>query len=295
MAVRKAVFPVAGLGTRFLPATKANPKEMLPIVDKPLIQYAVEEAVSAGIKELIFVTSSTKRAIEDHFDSNFELEAKLAEKQRHELLNLVQEILPNNVQCCYVRQKSPLGLGHAVLCAKEIVGDEAFAVLLADDLIDAPGGCLTQMQKVYEEKNNSVVAVEKISPEDSTKYGVIGVGESNDKIHDVIRIVEKPQPEKAPSNFGVVGRYILTPQIFSILENTSSGAGGEIQLTDAIEELIQSETVSSLNFDGVRYDCGSKIGYLDATITYALKHPELAQDFTTLLKNKVTLLNKEMI
>lgn len=288
MSITKAVFPVAGMGTRFLPATKANPKEMLPIVDKPLIQYAVEEAVAAGIKELIFVTSSAKRAIEDHFDSNFELESKLAEQGKDELLSIVQDILPEGVNCCYVRQRMPLGLGHAVLCAKEVVGNEAFAVLLADDLIDAPQGCLKQMLQAHNDHaQSSIIAVETIKPQDSKKYGVVQVGaDETVTIRKVQDIVEKPEPSKAPSDWGVVGRYILTPKIFSLLETTQRGQGGEIQLTDAIAELLKFEDVYAQRFDGKRYDCGSKLGYLDATLNFALKHPEVGEAFRELLQQR---------
>lgn len=282
--VRKAVFPVAGMGTRFLPATKATPKEMLPIVDKPLIQYAVEEAIAAGIKELIFVTSSTKRAIEDHFDSNFELESKLEEQQKYDLLKLVQEILPVGVNCCYVRQKSPLGLGHAVLCAREVVGSEPFAVLLADDLIDAQPGCLTQMLEAHEQYKCSIIATQTIDLKDSDKYGMVDVIESNSREKKLNSIIEKPKPEQAPSNLGVVGRYVLTPRIFDLLATTTKGAGGEIQLTDAISDLLTYENVYAQQFDGRRYDCGSKIGYLEATFNFALKHPELGVEVKQLLE-----------
>lgn len=294
MKVTKAIFPVAGLGTRFLPATKANPKEMLPIVDKPLIQYAVEEAVAAGITELIFVTNSTKRAIEDHFDSNFELEATLKERGQLELLSIVREILPEGVTCAYVRQKSPQGLGHAVLCAKQLVSNEPFAVLLADDLID--GGsepCLKQMVDQFATMQKSIIAVQKIDPEETFKYGVVDVDTSEDKLVAIRNIVEKPKPKAAPSNLGVVGRYILTPRIFTLLQNTHKGSGGEIQLTDAIAQLLKEETAYAYQFEGKRYDCGTKLGYLEATMVYALKHPELAQDFRkyleTILKQKETI------
>lgn len=285
MKVTKALFPVAGLGTRFLPATKANPKEMMPIVDKPLIQYAVEDALAAGITELIFVTSSSKRAIEDHFDSNFELESNLLERGKLDLLEVVQDILPTGVSCAYIRQKSPQGLGHAVLCAKQLLSNEPFAVLLADDLID--GGkqsCLQQMLKVFEQTHSSVIAVEKIAPQDTKKYGVVDVESTQEAVAKIRSIIEKPDPQNAPSNLGVVGRYILTPAIFDMLESTSQGSGGEIQLTDAIAKLLKQETVMTLQFQGKRYDCGSKIGYLEATLAYALKHPEVSADFQSLLK-----------
>jgi UTP--glucose-1-phosphate uridylyltransferase len=285
MKVTKAVFPVAGLGTRFLPATKANPKEMMPVVDKPLIQYAVEEAVAAGITELIFVTSSSKRAIEDHFDSNFELESSLLERGKHELLEIVRGILPEGVSCAYIRQKSPQGLGHAVLCAKRLVSNEPFAVLLADDLIDGgDSSCLQQMVEVFNHSQSSVIAVEKIAKSESKKYGVVDLGGSQQRIANIKAIVEKPHPDKAPSNLGVVGRYILTPRIFGLLEQTTEGSGGEIQLTDAIAKLLDEQPVQALQFLGKRYDCGSKLGYLEATIAYALKHPELAVEFKECLQ-----------
>lgn len=285
--ITKAIFPVAGLGTRFLPATKANPKEMLPIVDKPLIQYAVEEAVAAGITELIFVTSSSKRAIEDHFDSNFELEVTLQERGKQDLLDIVKGILPEGVSCAYIRQKSPQGLGHAVWCAKQLVMNEPFAVLLADDLID--GGersCLKQMVDKFAQNPTSIVAVQKISPDETHKYGVVDVPNADAPYTPLRGIVEKPQTADAPSNLGVVGRYILTPRIFDLLERTVKGSGGEIQLTDAIAKLLYEEEVSAYRFNGKRYDCGSKMGYLEATIAYALKHPELADDFKRFLDQR---------
>ncbi len=279
MKITKAVFPVAGLGTRFLPVTKANPKEMLPIVDKPLIQYAVEEAVSAGVRELIFVTSSSKRAIEDHFDSNFELEASLQEQGKQELLNIVKSILPEGISCAYIRQKSPQGLGHAVLCAKPLITNEAFAVLLADDLIDGKKLCLQQMVEEFAEVQASIIAVQRVLPEETKKYGIVDVDLQAQKLRDIRGIIEKPASEAAPSNLGVVGRYILTPRIFTLLQQTHQGSGGEIQLTDAIAKLLVEEKVYAYLFDGKRYDCGSKLGYLQATVAYALKHPELADDF----------------
>lgn len=291
MKVIKAVFPVAGLGTRFLPATKANPKEMMPIVDKPLIQYAVEEAVAAGITELIFVTNSSKRAIEDHFDSNYELESNLLERGKFELLDIVRDILPEGVSCAYIRQKSPQGLGHAVLCAKQLVSNEPFAVLLADDLID--GGkkpCLKQMIDAFHEKQSSIVAVQKIPRAETKKYGVVDVDTVAEPLRAIRGIVEKPNPDVAPSNLGVVGRYILTPRIFSYLEKTTRGSGGEIQLTDAIAGLLNDEPVHALQFRGKRYDCGTKLGYLEATIGYALKHPEIAEDFKRSLREWIECL-----
>lgn len=288
MKVTKAIFPVAGLGTRFLPATKANPKEMMPIVDKPLIQYAVEDAIAAGITELIFVTSSSKRAIEDHFDSNFELEFNLLERGKKDLLNLVKDILPEGVSCAYIRQKSPRGLGHAVLCAKQLISNEPFAVLLADDLIDGnERTCLQQMMSVFEQTQTSVIAVEKIAPSKTKKYGIVDVVSTNTHVCAIRGIVEKPSQDKAPSDLGVVGRYILTPSIFTFLENTAIDSGGEIQLTDAIAKLLEIEPVNAFQFRGKRFDCGSKLGYLQATIAYALKHPELAEDFEVILREFV--------
>ncbi|MGD9591542.1 MAG: UTP--glucose-1-phosphate uridylyltransferase GalU [Candidatus Berkiella sp.] len=282
--VTKAIFPVAGLGTRFLPATKANPKEMLPIVDKPLIQYAVEEAISAGITELIFVTSSSKRAIEDHFDTNFELEHRLSSQGKSELLDMVQKIVPKGVDCIYVRQPQALGLGHAVLCARQVVGNNPFAVLLADDLIDGTTPCLKQMLNVYHETNASVIAVEKIAPNDSDKYGIIAVDNDWHGQGYIKSIVEKPKPSEAPSNLAVVGRYILSARTFDHLACLPPGRGGEIQLTDAIANLLKQEKAMGLLFDGIRYDCGSKLGYMQATITLGLRHPELGADFKAYLK-----------
>ncbi len=285
-AIKKAVFPVAGLGTRFLPATKANPKEMLPVVDKPLIQYAAEEAVHAGIKELIFVTSSSKRAIEDHFDKNYELESELEKKGKHELLQIVQEVVPSDVTCVYVRQPEALGLGHAVLCAQPIVGNEPFAVILADDLISCGGNSvLGQMISVYNDRNASILGVEEVPHEDTDKYGIVDPEEVNGRITLVRNIVEKPAPADARSNLAVVGRYNLTQAIFDHLETIPRGAGGEIQLTDAIQELLGSESVMAYRFEGKRYDCGSKLGYLQATVEYALKHPDLREDFLEYLES----------
>lgn len=284
-SVRKAVFPVAGMGTRFLPATKANPKEMLPVVDKPLIQYAAEEAVAAGCEQLIFVTSSSKRAIEDHFDKNFELETKLGENGKHHLLSVVQGILPDGISCAYVRQSEALGLGHAVLCARDVVGDEPFAVILADDLIDAPdGGCLAQMTALFKEQGNSILGVEHIDPKETDKYGIVDTSSIEARLGRIDGIVEKPKPEDAPSALAVVGRYVLTPRIFDHLENTERGAGGEIQLTDAIAKLMAEEQVMAYEFNGKRFDCGSKLGYLQATVEYALKHPGLGEGFKAYLK-----------
>lgn len=281
--VSKAIFPVAGLGTRFLPATKASPKEMLPIVDKPLIQYVVEEAVRAGITELVFVTSSSKRAIEDHFDTNYELEQRLLQQGKSELLEMVQNIVPKGVDCIYVRQPQALGLGHAVLCARQVIGEHPFAVLLADDLIDAPSSCLEQMMHTYHKTNASVIAVQKIPPQDSEKYGVVDVDKNGSIEVKIKAIVEKPKPSEAPSNYGVVGRYLLMPEIFNHLAKIPPGRGGEIQLTDAIARLLKEQTVVALEFEGIRYDCGSKLGYMQAMITLGLKHPELGADFKAFL------------
>lgn len=286
--IRKAVFPVAGMGTRFLPATKANPKEMLPIVDKPLIQYAVEEAVAAGVTELIFITSSSKRSIEDHFDSNFELEQKLALAGKAELVDVVRNVLPKGVRCAYLRQPDALGLGHAVLCAKSLVGDEPFALLLADDLIDSsPQSCLEQMMAIYNESAANVLAVQQIPLIETCKYGVVALETKLNPFAKVSNIVEKPLPQDAPSNFGVVGRYILNPSIFSYLEQTPEGTGGEIQLTDALAKLLINEPLYALQFAGIRYDCGSKLGYVQATVAYALKHTEIAKDFQTYLTSLI--------
>ncbi|HEY5790077.1 MAG TPA: UTP--glucose-1-phosphate uridylyltransferase GalU [Gammaproteobacteria bacterium] len=287
--IRKAVFPVAGLGTRFLPATKANPKEMLPIVDKPLIQYAVEEAVAAGADELIFVTSSSKRAIEDHFDRNFELESELQRKGKQDLLRIVRGVVPTGVTCVYVRQPEALGLGHAVLCARGLVGNEPFAVILADDLIDGQGTpCLKQMAGVYARERCSVLAVEEVDPNETDRYGIVESQPLDARRSEIRGIVEKPKPSEAPSNLAVVGRYILTPRIFGMLERVTPGAGGEIQLTDAIAALLAEERILGYRFSGQRFDCGSKLGYLVATVEYALQHPELHADFCAFLKERAS-------
>ena len=281
--IKKCVFPVAGMGTRFLPATKASPKEMLPIVDKPLIQYAVEEAVEAGCTEMVFITGRNKRSIEDHFDKAYELETELELRQKDKLLAHVRDILPSNITCMYIRQTEALGLGHAVLCAQAAVGNEPFAVILADDLIDAPKGALKQMVDVYNQSGNSVLGVETIDPSQTGSYGIVEV-EKLKSYQRVVNIVEKPKPEEAPSNLAVVGRYILTPRIFDLLTNLPRGAGGEIQLTDGIARLLDHEFVLAHAFDGKRYDCGSKLGYLEATVAYGLKHPETGEQFKELLK-----------
>lgn len=280
MRIRKAVFPVAGLGTRFLPATKASAKEMLPVVDKPLIQYAVAEAVSAGAEELVFITGRSKNSIMDHFDKAYELENELEERGKTKLLELVQEILPPGITCIFIRQAEALGLGHAVLCAWPAVGDEDFFVILADDLIDGKlRPCLAQMHRVYQEYGTSVLACEQVPHEEIGSYGVVDVKPVGPGLGEIKKIVEKPKPEDAPSNLAVVGRYILTPRIFKILQRTQAGSGGEIQLTDAISQMMQEQTVLAYEFDGKRYDCGSKLGYLKANVEYALKHPEVGEDF----------------
>ena len=285
--IRKAIFPVAGMGTRFLPATKANPKEMLPIVDKPLIQYAAEEAVDAGIEELVFVTGRSKRSIPDHFDKAYELEAELEAKGKTKMLEVVKNILPAGISCIYIRQAEALGLGHAVLCGKPVVGAEPFAVILADDLIDSSAnGCLKQMVEIYERESSGVIGVQKVPQEAVGSYGVISGDQVNDNLWRISDIVEKPKPEEAPSNIAVVGRYILDASIFKILEETEVGAGAELQLTDAIANQIKQRSVYAYEFEGRRYDCGSKLGYLQATVEYGMKHPEIGSEFTSYLKGK---------
>ncbi|MBW9258271.1 MAG: UTP--glucose-1-phosphate uridylyltransferase GalU [Candidatus Thiodiazotropha sp. (ex. Lucinisca nassula)] len=284
--IRKAVFPVAGMGTRFLPATKANPKEMLPVVDKPLIQYAAEEAEEAGVSSLVFVTGRNKRSIPDHFDKAYELESELKEAGKTALLQKVQNVLPEDVSCIYLRQSEALGLGHAVLCAEPVVADEPFAVILADDLIRGDGGvgALEQMAQIYERYQCSVILVEEVPQEETGKYGIVEVEDDDGETATITSIVEKPKPEEAPSNLGVVGRYILTPRIFSLIKETGRGAGGEIQLTDAIAELLKYEKVRAYRVKGKRYDCGSKLGYLEATVELGLAHEELGDDFKDYLK-----------
>ncbi|MDQ2070155.1 UTP--glucose-1-phosphate uridylyltransferase GalU [Natronospira bacteriovora] len=282
--IRKAVFPVAGLGTRFLPATKASPKEMLPVVDKPLVQYAVEEAVEAGVDTIIFVTGRNKRPIPDHFDRAYELENELMKKGKHDRLQAVRDVIPDHVDCVYIRQAEALGLGHAVLCARNIVGNEPFYVVLADDLVHNGGkGCLAQMGEQFDQLGHSLIGVQQIPQEHSNKYGIVAGDKVSDQLRRLNRIVEKPAPENAPSNWGVIGRYALTPRIFHHLENTPRGAGNEIQLTDAIDALQQEEAVYAYNFHGKRYDCGDKLGYLEATVEMALKHPELGGPFADYL------------
>ena len=281
--VRAAVFPVAGRGTRFLPATKASPKEMLPIVDKPLIQYAVEEAIAAGATKLVFVTGASKRSIEDHFDTDPELEQALTDSGKDDLLRTIQDIVPAGISCIYIRQGKPLGLGHAVLCARPAVGDEPFFVHLADDLIAGSPGCLAQMADEYSDHSGSVVAVESVPPESTSSYGIVAVDEEDRG--RITQIVEKPAPADAPSNSAVVGRYLLAPEIFDKLENIGKGAGGEIQLTDGIAALLDESPVYAYSFSGVRYDCGSKLGYLQATVAYGLSHPDTGERFQEYLKD----------
>ena len=286
--IRKAVFPVAGLGTRFLPATKANPKEMLPVVDKPLIQYAAEEAVAAGIDTLIFITGRNKRSIEDHFDKAYELETELQADGKDTMLDMVQNVLPKNVDCIYIRQSEPLGLGHAVLCAEPAVGEEPFAVILADDLVDdGTRGCLSQMIDIYDKEQCGVVGVQEVEIEEVKSYGVISGNKVQDGLWDVDTFVEKPDPKDAPSNVAVVGRYLLQPSIFSILEKTGEGAGGEIQLTDALAKQAKNEKLLAYKFEGKRYDCGSKLGYLEATVELAIKHPGVGKQFAKYLQRLV--------
>lgn len=284
--VHTAVFPVAGLGTRFLPATKASPKEMLPIVDKPLIQYAVEEAYAAGVRHMVFVTGRSKRAIEDHFDKAYELETELERKGKLELLEFVRNMLPRNINCIYLRQSEALGLGHAVLCAQHVVGDEPFAVLLADDLLDGEPAVLRQMVDVYEQHHATVLGVQEVPRAETRSYGIVATTPMAERIERISAIVEKPAPEKAPSTLAVVGRYVLTPRIFAMLENVKPGSGGEIQLTDGIAALLQEEQALAYRFRGVRYDCGSKIGYLKATVEFALRHSEVAAEFAAYLGSR---------
>ena len=286
--IRKAVFPVAGLGTRFLPATKAQPKEMLPIVDKPLIQYAVEEAYAAGIRHMIFVTGRNKRAIEDHFDTAYELENQLEASNKTALLDITRSVVPDDMFCSYVRQPRMLGLGHAVLCAEQLVGDEPFAVLLADDLmIASPGGepVLAQMTRAFEQLQSTLLAVQEVPLEHVKRYGIVAGELTQDGFTKVNRMVEKPTPEAAPSRLGVSGRYILTPGVFDELRKQTQGAGGEIQLTDGIASLIQKESVYAYSYKGTRFDCGSKEGFLQATVELALQHPEVGADFRAYLKS----------
>jgi UTP--glucose-1-phosphate uridylyltransferase len=282
--LRKAVFPVAGLGSRFLPVTKASPKEMLPIVDKPLIQYAVEEAAAAGITEMIFVTGRNKRAIEDHFDKAYELETELERKNKDVLLHMVRSVLPGGVRCIYIRQAEPLGLGHAVLCAQPAVGDDAFAVILADDLMDSQPPAMACMAQVFSREGASLLGVEEVPRDQTQSYGIVTIERMDGDMARIRSIVEKPRPAEAPSNLAVIGRYVLTPRIFDLLGEVTPGAGGEIQLTDAISQLLSHERVLAVRLPGRRFDCGSKLGYLQATVEYGVRHPEVGQDFARFLK-----------
>ena len=283
--IKKAVFPVAGLGTRFLPATKANPKEMLPVVDKPLIQYAVEEAMQSGITELIFVTGRNKRSIEDHFDKNVELEASLMASNKSLLLESIRSIIPSHVKCIYTRQSEPLGLGHAVLQAKTIINDEPFAVLLADDLTDAKTPVLKQLISQHQKEQASVIAIEDIPKDKTVQYGIVDVSDSKNNLYKINSIVEKPHPKDAPSTLGVIGRYVFNPEIFDCLEKIKPGKGGEIQLTDAIQMLLGQQSIFAYQFEGKRYDCGDKLGFMKANIEFSKRHPEIGKEFIEFLKS----------
>ncbi|WP_075258670.1 UTP--glucose-1-phosphate uridylyltransferase GalU [Herbaspirillum camelliae] len=286
--ITKAVFPVAGLGSRFLPATKAQPKEMLPIVDKPLIQYAVEEAVEAGITEMIFITGRNKRAIEDHFDKAYELESELEAAGKVKLLETIRHVVPKHINCVYVRQAEPLGLGHAVLLAKPLVGDEPFAVLLADDFMDVEAGqknVMAQMTAMFEREGKSLLAVQDVPRPETRQYGIVSGSAYADRLELMSGIVEKPVPEEAPSTLAVVGRYVLTPAIFEHLQNIGTGAGGEIQLTDAISALLQQEQILAYRYEGQRFDCGSKLGYLKAAVAMGIKHKEVGSGFAQFLQD----------
>ncbi|WP_197096094.1 UTP--glucose-1-phosphate uridylyltransferase GalU [Paraclostridium sordellii] len=288
--VRKAIIPAAGLGTRFLPATKSQPKEMLPIVDKPTLQYIIEEAVNSGIEEILIVTGRSKKSIEDHFDRSIELELELEQKGKLDMLKIVQDI-SNMVDIYFIRQKEPKGLGHAIYCAKSFVGDEPFAVLLGDDIVDSEKPCLKQLIGAYDEYNTSILGVQEVAKENTDKYGILDVKHIEDRVYKVNDMVEKPKVEEAPSNIAILGRYIITPAIFEILENQKPGKGGEIQLTDALKTLGEHEAIYAYNFEGKRYDVGDKLGFLKATVDYALKRPELKSDFIDFLKEKVSLEN----
>ena len=282
----KAVFPVAGLGTRFLPATKAIPKEMLPVVDKPLIQYAVEEAAAAGITDMIFVTGRNKRAIEDHFDKAYELETELERKGKEALLQQVRSVLPEGVRCIYIRQPEPLGLGHAVLCAQPVVGNDPFAVILADDLMDSNPPAMARMAQVFEKEACSLLGVEEVPKDQTQSYGIVTIEGMQGDLARIHSIVEKPKPAEAPSNLAVIGRYVLTPRIFDLLAQVTPGAGGEIQLTDAISALLKHERALAVKLPGRRFDCGSKLGYLQATVEFGTRHPEVGAAFARYLKSR---------
>lgn len=284
--IKKAVFPVAGLGTRILPATKSIPKELLPIVDKPILQYVVDEAINAGIRELVFVVSRTKNSIQDYLDKSYELEAELEKKNKSKELELLRSLIPDDVHCAYVRQSEALGLGHAILCARAAVGNEPFAVILPDDLMEDEL-LLKKMVDRYREKEASIIAVEPVEKDRTDRYGIVDISDSDNDIHKIRKIVEKPAPDKAPSNLAVVGRYILTPEIFPLLEKTEPGVGGEIQVTDAIAALLKEQEVYAWEFQGKRFDCGHKSGYLEAIVHYALANEETGEDFRRLIQESL--------
>ena len=286
MLVKKAFFPVAGLGTRFLPATKAQPKEMLPVVDKPLIQYAVEEAAAAGITDMIFVTGRNKRAIEDHFDKAYEIETELEKKNKDGLLNMVRSVLPEGVRCIYIRQAEPLGLGHAVLCAQPVVGDDPFAVILADDLMDSQPPAIARMAEIFAREQCSLLGVEEVPRDATASYGIVTIDQMQGDVARIHSIVEKPKPKDAPSNLAVIGRYVLSNRIFEMLGRVTPGAGGEIQLTDGISALLAQERALAVRLPGRRFDCGSKLGYLQATVEFGVRHPEIGPEFTKYLNNR---------
>ena len=284
--LKKAVFPVAGLGSRFLPVTKASPKEMLPVVDKPLIQYAVEEAAAAGITDMIFVTGRNKRAIEDHFDKAYEIETELEKKNKDGLLNMVRSVLPEGVRCIYIRQAEPLGLGHAVLCAQPVVGDDPFAVILADDLMDSQPPAIARMAEIFAREQCSLLGVEEVPRDQTASYGIVTIDQMQGDVARIHSIVEKPKPKDAPSNLAVIGRYVLTNRIFDMLAQVTPGAGGEIQLTDGISALLAQERALAVRLPGRRFDCGSKLGYLQATVEFGVRHPEIGPEFTKYLNNR---------
>jgi len=284
--LKKAVFPVAGLGSRFLPVTKASPKEMLPVVDKPLIQYAVEEAAAAGITDMIFVTGRNKRAIEDHFDKAYEIETELEKKNKDGLLNMVRSVLPEGVRCIYIRQAEPLGLGHAVLCAQPVVGDDPFAVILADDLMDSQPPAIARMAEIFAREQCSLLGVEEVPRDQTASYGIVTIDEMQGDTARIHSIVEKPKPKDAPSNLAVIGRYVLANRIFEMLARVTPGAGGEIQLTDGISALLAQERALAVRLPGRRFDCGSKLGYLQATVEFGVRHSEIGPEFTKYLNNR---------
>jgi UTP--glucose-1-phosphate uridylyltransferase len=284
--LKKAVFPVAGLGSRFLPATKASPKEMLPVVDKPLIQYAVEEAAAAGITDMIFVTGRNKRAIEDHFDKAYEIETELEKKNKDTLLNMVRSVLPEGVRCIYIRQAEPLGLGHAVLCAQPVVGEDPFAVILADDLMDSQPPAIARMAEIFAREQCSLLGVEEVPRDQTASYGIVTIDKMQGDTARIHSIVEKPKPQDAPSNLAVIGRYVLTNRIFDMLSQVTPGAGGEVQLTDGISGLLAQERALAVRLPGRRFDCGSKLGYLQATVEFGVRHPEIGPEFTKYLNNR---------